>query len=458
MADAPLTYPQLARALLVLGLPLVGTSVAGFAIHMTDTLMLGWYGVTPLAAATIASSFWFITFIVGAGFGRAVVPLVAAAVATGDETAARRATRMALWLSLGFGVLAVAILWRAEALFLAIGQTPAVAAEAQVYMRIAVWGMFPALVANVLRSYLAAQGLTAVQLWITLAAVVLNALLNYALIFGNWGAPELGIRGAAIASVAIQSVQAAVLCFYADRRLPEVRLFQRIWRADTGALATVFRLGLPIGLTALAEGGLFAASAVMMGWIGELELAAHGIALQLAGLTFMFHVGMSEAATVRAGRAYGHRDRPELARLGRTAYGLGLGFAVLVVLVFVSVPGTLVGLFVDPAEPQRAELIRIGVLLMLVAALFQFADAGQIIALSLLRGVQDTAVPMWMAIVSYWAVGMPAGYAMGFVLGLGGVGVWLGLTVGLAAAAGSLGWRFWARSIGRAATPPPPAP
>ncbi|SMY09456.1 MATE family efflux transporter [Flavimaricola marinus] len=458
MTANPLTYREHAKLLLALGLPLVGTSVAGFAIHMTDTLMLGWYSVTALAAATIASSFWFITFIVGAGFGRAVVPLVAEAVAQDDETTARRVTRMALWLSVAFGCVAVAVLWESEALFLAIGQTPTVAAEAQNYMRIAVFGMFPALIGNVIRSYLAAQGLTAVQLWITVGALLLNVLANYVLIFGNFGAPEMGIKGAAVASILVQSVQAIVLCWYAHWKLPEVRLFQRIWKADPGALLTVFRLGGPIGLTGLAEGGLFAASAVMMGWIGEVELAAHGIALQLAGLTFMFHVGMAEAATVRAGRAFGHRDRAELAMAGQTAYAVGLGFSVLVVTLFVTMPGLLISLFVDPSEPQRAELIAVGTSLLLVAALFQLVDAGQILALSLLRGVQDTAVPMWMAIGSYWAVGLPAGYLMGFVFGWGGIGIWFGLTVGLGAAALSLGWRFWGGSIERAAIPRPPAP
>jgi multidrug resistance protein, MATE family len=455
MTASPLTYRDQARTLMALGLPLVGTSIAGFLIHMTDTVMLGWYSVTALAAATIATSFWFITFIVGAGFGRAVVPLVAEAVARRDETTARRVTRMALWLSVGYAAFAVAVLWWIEALFLAMGQTEAVAAEAQLYMRIAVLGMFPALIGNVIRSYLAAQGLTAVQLWVTLAALVLNAVINYALIFGNLGAPELGIRGAAIASVLVQVVQTLVLCLYAQWKLPEVRLFQRIWKSDRGALRTVFRLGAPIGLTSFAEASMFGAGAVMMGWIGELELAAHGVALQLSGLTFMFHVGMSEAATVRAGHAFGNRDRAGLVMVGQTAYAVGLGFALLIVLLFVTIPGPLVSLFVDPSEPLRAELIAVGITLLLVSALFQFVDAGQIIALSLLRGVQDTAVPMWMAIGSYWAIGMPVAYLLGFVVGLDGVGIWLGLTSGLAAAALSLGWRFWRRSLGRVATLPP---
>lgn len=435
------------RALMTLGLPLVGSAVAGFLIHMTDTIMLGWYDVVSLAAATIGTSYFFNIFILGAGFGNAVLPLVAAAMAAGDEVRVRRATRMAFWLSLGFTLLTLPLLWWSEAVMLAIGQAPEVAAEAQAYLRIAMWGMFPWLAVNVLRAYLSAQHLTAVQLWVTLAGVGLNAVVNYALIFGNWGMPELGIRGAAIASVIIQVGTLVVLAVYAAWRLPEVRLFQRIWRSDPEAVRDVFRLGWPIGVTSVSESGLFMASAIMMGWIGTMELAAHGIALQLTALTFMFHVGMSQAATVRAGGAYGRRDRAELRQVGRAAIAVALGFGILVVITFVSFPGGLVGLFIDPAEPLRADLIAVGATLMLMAALFQFADAGQIVALSLLRGVQDTKVPMWLAAVSYWVIGVPASYVLAFPLGLGAIGLWFGLTIGLAAAAVSLMSRFWGRAV-----------
>lgn len=447
MNHRPRTVTGQTRALLSLGLPLVGSAVAGFAVHMTDVIMLGWYDVIALASATIATSVWFNLWILGAGFSNAVAPMVASAIAAGDETRARRVTRMAFWLSAFYAALMVPAMWWSEAIFLAIGQEPEVARLGQAYLRIAVWGMFPALGANVMRNYLGAQGLTAIQLWVTLASVGLNAFVNYALIFGNLGAPELGVRGAAIASVVTQIVTVAVLALYAERKLPEVRLFQRLWKDDPEARADVFRLGLPIGITSLSEGGLFTASAIMMGWVGAVELAAHGIALQLAALAFMFHVGMSQAATIRAGGAFGRRSEVELRQVARAAILIGLGFGVLVILTFVTLPETLVALFVDPSEPQRPRLIEIGSTLVLMAALFQMVDASQIIALSLLRGVQDTAVPMWLAAISYWMVGVPASYVLGFVSGLGAIGIWLGLTLGLGAAALTMMSRFWRRSV-----------
>jgi len=443
----PQSYADHARALLALGIPLVLSSVAGFAIHMTDTIMLGWYDVISLAAATIATSFWFIIFILGAGFGHAVMSLVAAAAAAGDEVRARRATRMALWLSLMFAIIVQPLLYWSEAVFLALGQTADVAAEAQRYLRIAGFGMIPALLAVVMRSYLSALHLTAVQLWVTLAALVVNAMVNYALIFGNWGAPELGIRGAAIASVIVQVITLVVLLIYAQVKMPQFRLYQRLWKADPSAIRDVFWLGLPIGLTSLAESGFFTASAVMMGWIGEIELAAHGIALQLVALMFMFHVGMSQAATIRAGNAYGRRDEDDLRRVAKTAFGVALAFGLVVVVIFLTVPEALISLFIDPSEPARGTLLSIGATLVMLAALFQFVDSTQIIALSLLRGVQDTNVPMWLAAVSYWIIGLPASYIMAFTLDWGPVGLWLGLVVGLGAASALLMWRFWGRSV-----------
>ena len=231
------------------------------------------------------------------------------------------------------------------------------------------------------------------------------------------------------------------------RRLPEAALFQRIWRSDNEALRDVFRLGLPIGLTSLAESSLFTASAVMMGWIGEYPLAAHGIALQLTALMFMFHVGMSQAATVRAGGAYGRRDEDELKRIAKTALAVSFSFGFFAVLLFVLAPEPLVVLFLDPDEPARDIIVPLGVTLMFMAALFQFVDAAQIVALSLLRGVQDTTVPMWLAIISYWVIGFPASYLFAFTFGFGPAGLWLGLTTGLGCAAGLLMWRFWGRSV-----------
>jgi MATE family multidrug resistance protein len=209
----------------------------------------------------------------------------------------------------------------------------------------------------------------------------------------------------------------------------------------------VFKLGVPIGLTSLSETGLFAASAIMMGWLGTIPLAAHGIALQLASMTFMLHLGLSNAATVRAGNAFGRKDWPHMARGGIVALALSAFIAALTIVLFVALPEPLIAAFLDPDDPARAEIIAMGITLLILAAIFQLVDGAQVVALGLLRGVQDARVPMIYAAVSYFGIGLPAAYVLGFVVNWGATGIWIGLVLGLAGAALLLNHRFWRRMM-----------
>ncbi|MBT3143631.1 MATE family efflux transporter [Phaeobacter gallaeciensis] len=452
-----MTYGGHARAIAVLGLPLVGGHLAQFAIGLTDTVMLGWYGVEELAAVTLAGSYFFILFMLGGGLAIAIMPLVAASDAQGDDTSIRRVTRMGLWQTQLYGVLAMGLLWWSEPILLALGQKPDVASLAAEYLRVAGWGIFPALWVMVLKSYLAGLERTQIVLWITILAAVVNAMGNYALIFGNWGAPQLGIQGAGIASVVTQVVSLIAVVIYALRVLPEHALFQRFWRPDWEMFGRVFKIGLPIGLTNLSEVSMFGASAFMMGWIGTVPLAAHGIAVQLAAATFMVHLGLSNAATIRAGNAFGRQDRAHMARGAVVVTAISLAVSAVSVVIFLTCSDWLISLFLKDGEDNREEILAIGVGLLGMAALFQLVDGIQAIALGVLRGVQDTAVPMVMAALSYWVVGIPASYVFGFIFGWQGIGVWMGLVLGLGCAAVLLMARFWGRSIKQIGTDGVPA-
>lgn len=435
------------RAVLTLGLPLIGSHLAQFAIHLTDTLMLGWYDVEALAASVLAVSLFLVLFLVGSGFAWAVMPLVASAAAEEDTTQMRRAARMGMWLSILYGIAAMLPILAAGPLLHLAGQDPALAALAGDYLSIAGWGMVPALLVMVLKSHLSALEATRMVLWSTVLAALANGLLNYALIFGNWGAPELGLRGAAIASLVSHLGPLALLATYVTLA-PITRaqaLFNRFWRADWPAFVLVFRLGWPIGLTTLAEIGLFSVAALMMGWIGTAELAAHGIAMEISTGIFMIHVGLNQVATVRAGRAMGHRDARDLRRGAQVVLGCALTVAAVTVVLFLALPAPLIRLFLDPGDPALPQIVAIGTALLAVAALFQIADSTQIITLGLLRGVRDTRVPMTLAVLSYWMVGVPAAWIMGFGLGWGAPGVWGGMVVGLTLAATGMSLRFWRR-------------
>lgn len=436
-----MTRTQHFSALFKLAAPLAGGNLAYVAMGMTDTIMMGWYSIEDLAALVLATTLFFLV-LTGAGFGHAVMPMVATAVAKDDAVTIRRVTRMGIWLCLVYSAVFMPVLWFSEAVLLALRQEQVLSASAQIYLRIAGFGLFFSLVTICLKSYLSAQELTRVVFIATLIMVGLNAVFNWIFIFGAFGIPEMGIRGAAFATLLSNGLLCAATLIYALRKLPEHALMHRFWRPDWDILRQVAVVGFPIGLTALAEAGMFSASSIMMGWLGTIPLAAHGIALQVATITFMLHMGLSQAATVRAGNAIGRNDKAHLIDGAKVALVLSFVLSVLTMILFVSAPDALISFFIKSDDPARAQILEVGRGLIYMAALFQLVDGGQVLALGLLRGIQDTKVPMIFASVSYWIVGLPAGYILGFVFGFGGLGVWGGLVIGLGCAAALMTWRF----------------
>ena len=436
------TLKQEARSLLILGLPLVGSQVAQFAVHTTDTLMLGWYSVLALAQVTLGAQVLFVAYIVISGFAYAILPMVAKSMAEGDPQSARRVTRMGLWLSTVAAALLFLPMWFASPILEAMGQDAQVAKGAQDYLRIAGFGLWPAIWGLVLRSYLSALEHTGIVLWLAVGVLIINAFVNYALIFGYWGLPELGLQGAAIGSVIAMSLSLVGFVIYIQIYFEEQKMFARFWRFDRMATSAVARLAIPISATAFAESGLFAASAFMMGWLGKLELAAHGIVLQLAAMSFMVHMGLSQAGTVRVGQAFARKDWLAVRRTAGVAMGLSSIAAAVAIFFFLATPQILIGAFLELRDPLRPEILRIGTLLLVLASMFQFVDAAQVMALSLLRGLQDTRVPMLITVISYWLIGIPISYILGFIFDFSGTGIWLGLVVGLAIAALLLWSRF----------------
>lgn len=446
-SQTTLSWAGHTRATLALGVPLIGAQLAQMAIGVTDTVMIGWLGAPELAAAVLGAQAFFLFLIFGMGFTLAVMPLAAQAHGRDDVRGVRRSVRMGMWVVLFYSAIVMVPLWMTESILLALGQPAETAALAGDYMRVAQWAMAPSLMIMTFRSYLSALERAQVVLWATVAGTIANAFLNYMFIFGNFGAPRLEVVGAAVASVGTASVTFVLLTLYTVTRsdLKRYQLLVRFWRPDWQAFFEVLRLGWPISATILAETSLFAASSVMIGWIGTIELAAHGIALQLASIAFMFPLGLSGAATVRVGNAYGRKDWVGLGRAGSVSIVLAVAVTLSLAAVFWTFPEALIGLYLDEDNPDAAAVLRHAVPLLIVAAAFQTVDGLQAIGAGLLRGLKDTKVPMVFAVFSYWAVGMTAAYLLAFYWNLGAVGVWWGLAVGLLLAAILMNWRFMMR-------------
>ncbi|HET7412889.1 MAG TPA: MATE family efflux transporter [Pararhizobium sp.] len=434
-------------ATIALGLPLVGAQLAQMAINTTDVVLLGRLSATDLAAGVLGTQTFFFFFIFGSGFTNAVMPMAAHAHGRGDEAAVRRAVRMGFWIVVIYSAIVVVPLHFTAAILTAFGQTPEVAERAGAYMRVAEWAIFPALLIMALRAFFTAIGRAQIILWGTLSGTCLNIVLGYAFIFGHFGAPALGIEGAAIGALGTNTLIFLVLAVVAARA-PAYRrygLFTRLWRPDWSVFLEVVRLGLPVSMTIIAEVGMFMTASLMMGWIGTIELAAHGIAMQLASIAFMIPLGLSQAATVRIGQAHGRGDLAALDRAAKAVMAVAVTVSLAGALLFWSVPKTLIGLFLDPSNPLSEDVVRIAVPLLAVAAAFQLFDCLQAMGAGLLRGLRDTRVPMLLALFSYWIVGLPAAYLLAFVTGYGGLGVWIGLACGLVCAAILANWRFQRR-------------
>ena len=430
------------KALFTLGTPLAGSQLAHMAIGVTDSVMLGWYSVQALAAGVLGQMVFFVIFIVGSGIGNAVMPMVARAHALNNGIYELQVTRMGVWLSAAFSVLVFPFFFFSKELLILIQQPAILAADASLYLRIVGFAVFPALVLHVMKSFLSALQLTSFVLLATVFSFFLNILLNYILIFGKLGFDEFGLQGSALASLIVNIFTAVLVCLYAASKTRKKQLFRKIWCPDKIAMLGIIKLGLPISVTSLAESGLFAASTMMMGWLGTVAVAAHGIALHITSLTFVIHMGLSSAATILVGQAYAAGKFAQLKRNVIAAAFSSSAVVLLTVVLFLTAPKFLISLFVDPNAPEIDEILIYGCILLYMAALFSAVDAAQVMALGVLRGLQDTSVPMGMSVFSYWIVGISAAYFLCFQLEWGGVGLWAGLALGLACAAAGLIWRF----------------
>lgn len=438
------TWKQELHATLALAWPLVIAQLAQMALFTTDVVMMGWLGPEYLAAGTLATAFFHPFMVLAFGVLTAVSPLVAQAIGRRDFRQIRRSTRQGFWVALVLCLLLIPVLLQARHFFAWTGQEERAILLAESYVHYAAWVFLPMLLFTVLRCFLSSHSDTNVILWITLAGVAVNAVGNYALMFGHWGFPRLELRGAGISTTVVNIVMFALILGYTlrHRRYRRYHLLGRFWRPDWPKFLEIWRVGGPIGLMLMTEVGLFAAAALLMGWLGTAQLAAHAIALQCAAIAFMVPLGLSQATTVRVGMAYGQQNRAAIHKAGWVSLILGMGFMCFTCLLFWLVPEHLIGLFLDPTQPDSQRPFRLAITFLGVAALFQLADGAQVVSAAALRGMNDTTIPMVIALFGYWALGFPVAYYCGFVLKLGGQGVWYGLAAGLAFVAVVLCTRF----------------
>lgn len=415
-------------------------------MNTADTIMVGPLGAGPLAAVGLGSAIHFLGVVFSVGVIVGLAPIVSQAFGAGDLDHCRRALVQGLWAALLLSVPVGLMNLLGEPIARGLGQDPEIARVAGEYMRSLAWGVPGFFLFVALRQYLEAMNRPAPPMVVTFVALGVNIVANRILIYGVDGVvPAMGAVGSGWATTIVRWSMLLLLGAWVWLH-PRLDPFRHGVGAapDRRLLRRIFGLGLPIGAQFALEVGCFSFAAVMMGWLGPVELAAHQVTINIASTTFMVALGVSIAGSVRVGQHIGARRAGAMRRATLATYLLALGFMALCALLFVALPGELIGLYTrDPA------LIALGTRLLLVAAAFQVFDGAQVAGMSVLRGAADTRTPMFIAAVGYWGFGVGLGYALAFAAGLGAVGVWMGLSAGLASVALLLGVRV-RRTIWRA--------
>lgn len=432
------------KACLSLAIPLAGAQLAQAATAFVDTVMMGWLGSSTLAAGGLGASVFQALLIISTGVVSSVSPLVAAAYGSRQAATVGKIVRQGIWLAIGLAIPIGGLLWSAQLWLPSLGQTPETVRIALPYLRSIVWGIPPALGFAVLRNFVAALSEPRPVIVIMIGGTVFNVIANYVLMFGKLGLPALGLTGIGLASATSLwgMFIALVLYILSQPRYRAYRVFKGLNQFETQVLADLIQIGIPIGVLAAVETGMFTLTTFLMGQLGTVSLAAHQVALQTASITFMVPLGISLATTVRVGQQLGQQD-PAGARLaGQVGIGMAALFMSLMGVLFWVFPEPIVSLYIDVQKPENAAVVALAKQLLIVAAVFQLFDGIQVSAAGALRGLKDTRIPMLIGIIAYWGIGLTSGYLLGIQMGWGGTGLWWGLAIGLVAASVVLTWRF----------------
>lgn len=417
-------------------------------VSLVDNIMVGQLGAAELAAVSLGNSFVFVAMSFGIGFSTAITPLVAEADTERDFDKGKSALKHGLFLCTALGSVLFLLLLVAKPMMSAMDQPEEVVALAIPYLDLVGFSLIPLIIFQAFKQFSDGLSLTKYPMYATIVANVINVVLNYLLIFGKFGFPELGIVGAAIGTL-ISRVAMVFFLWWLLRIRDKSKAYVtniKLFVLESPMLKKIVNIGLPSALQMFFEVGIFTAAVWLSGTLGQNPQAANQIALNLSSMTFMVATGLSVAAMVRVGNQKGLRNFSELRRIAISIFFLGIILAVIFALAFLLLHKVLPTIYVDLDDPINAidtrEVVAIASTLLLAAAIFQISDSLQVVALGALRGLQDVKIPTIMIFISYWAIGFPVSYYFGKETMFGSVGIWIGLIAGLTSSAILLFIRF----------------
>jgi multidrug resistance protein, MATE family len=426
-----------------LALPVVIGQLGYIIMGVVDSVYVGRIGAAPLAASALGNGLFFLILVVGLGVSYAISPIVAILVGGGKTSEYRNIFHQSFIVNLVIGFILMVLTFLFSGILYHLGQPIEVTQYAVSYTRILGISIIPVMVFQTYKQFIEGFSIMKPAMYITLFANIINALMGLVMIYGNLGMPRLELSGAGIATFSSRIFMMIAMIVYVVKN-EKFRAFEinlKNMKLDFKQMKKLLSLGLPSGMQYFFEVGAFTAAAVIVGWLGTYQLAAHQIALNLASITYMTMVGISSAAAIRVGNFVGKKDIMGTRKAGFVALGLAFSIMSVCGVCFVLLKNVLPALYIDDSA-----VIKITADLLLIVAFFEIFDGTQAVALGVLRGITDVKLPTIITFVAYWVVALPLGYLLGFPLGFGVQGVWIGLSVGLIVSATMLTLRFILRS------------
>jgi MATE family multidrug resistance protein len=417
-------------------------------VALVDNIMVGQLGSAELAAVSLGNSFMFVAMSLGVGFSTAITPLVAEADGAGNRERGKSSFKHGLFLCIVLGLALFAVVMFAKPLMYVMKQPPEVVDLAMPYLTLVAASLVPLIIFQGFKQFSDGLSMTRFPMYATIVANLVNVLLNYMFIFGKFGAPELGVVGAAIGTLVSRVVMVGYLWYLLSRK-EKSRYFVtniKIFTLSKAMLKKLLNLGFPSAMQMFFEVGIFTSAVWLSGILGKNPQAANQIALNLASMTFMVAMGFSVAAMIRVGNQKGLRNFRELRRvaisIGLLTSILALVFAVFFILFNESLPKIFLDYDSVADFADNVEVVTIAAQLLIIAAIFQFTDALQVVALGALRGMQDVKIPTVITFIAYWIIGFPISYYLSMETSLESMGIWIGLLAGLSASGIMLFIRF----------------
>jgi multidrug resistance protein, MATE family len=426
-----------------LSIPIVAGQLGQLMMSVVDNIMVGKVGAQALAAASIANAIFSLIMVVGFGLTMAVTPLTSIAFGAGKDEECGVVLRQGIIVNLISGFLLCGVVFLLSQTIQYLNQPEDIVASAVIYMNVLGLSILPMMIFQSYRQFAEGVNYLKPAMIIMLFANLVNILANWIFIYGNLGMPSLGLTGAGIATISSRVFMAASL-MVVIMRSPKMKRFDptlNYRKIDFTMIRRLLAIGIPAGFQYFFEVGAFAASAIMVGWMGTMPLAAHQISLNLASISFMVAMGISSAGTIRVSNAVGRKDVA-----GTRAAGFSATFLCIVFMAFAGLIFILFRFFLPALYLDDSAIIEISANLLIIVAFFQISDGTQAVGLGILRGITDMKIPTFITFAAYWLIGLPCGYLLAFKFNMGISGIWYGLLISLTASAALMMLRFNVKS------------